>query len=48
MRNVLEFTEADWERPKTLAEEMADLVREMFDGAKPVPTKDVADRLGRN
>lgn len=45
---MVEFTEADLERRKTLAEQLAELVCEMFDGVNPVRTKDVAERLGRN
>ena len=48
MRYVLEFTEADLDRPLTEPEKMAAMVREMFDGKAPVRTKDVAERLGRN
>ena len=47
-RNVVEFTEADLEWRKTLAEQLAELVWKMFDGKNPVRTKDVAERLGRN
>lgn len=45
---MVEFTEADLERRKTLAEQLAEFVCEMFDGVNPVRTKDVAERLGRN
>ena len=48
MPYVLEFTEADLDRPPTEPEKVAGTVREMFDGETPVRTKDVADRLGRN
>ncbi len=48
MPYVLEFTEADLDRPLTEPEKVAGTVREMFDGETPVRTKDVADRLGRN
>ncbi|QEF97895.1 hypothetical protein Mal15_19410 [Stieleria maiorica] len=45
---VLEFTEADLDRPLTEPEKVASTMREMFDGKTPVRTKDFADRLGRN
>ncbi len=48
MPYVLEFTEADLDRPLTEPEKVAETVREMFDGEMPVRTKDVADLLGRN
>lgn len=48
MPYLLEFTEADLDRPLTEPEKMAEMVREMFDGQTPVRTKDVADRLSRN
>jgi len=43
-RDVIEFTKAELNAPKTLAE----LVREMLDGKNSVRTKDVADRFGGN
>ena len=45
---MLEFTEADLDRPLTEPEKMAETVREMLDGKTPVRTKDVAVKLGRN
>lgn len=48
MQWVLEFTEADLDRPLTEPEKVAATVREMFDGETPVRTMDVAERLGRN
>ena len=45
---MIEFTEADLGLRKTLTEQYAELVCEMFDGVNPVRTKDVAERLGRN
>jgi len=47
-RNVIEFTEADLGLRKTLPEQYAELVCEIFDGKNPVRTKEVADRLGRH
>ncbi|MDM4018506.1 hypothetical protein [Roseiconus lacunae] len=41
---VLEFTEADLDRPLTEPEKVAAMVREMFDGETPVRTIDVAER----
>ena len=48
MQYLLEFTEADLERPLTEPEKIAETVREMFDGETPVRTMDVAKRLHRN
>ncbi|GAA4446045.1 hypothetical protein [Novipirellula rosea] len=48
MRYVLEFTEADLDRPPSEPEKVAATVREMFDGETPVRTMDVAEKLGRN
>ncbi|TWU04927.1 helix-turn-helix domain-containing protein [Stieleria varia] len=48
MPYLLEFTEADLDRPLTEPEKMAETVRAMFDGKKQVRTMDVAERLGRN
>jgi hypothetical protein len=48
MPYVLEFTEADLDRPPSEPEKVAGTVCEMFDGETPVRTKHVADRLGRN
>lgn len=48
MPYLLEFTEADLDRPLTEPEKVAETVREMFDGQTPVRTNDVADRLARN
>lgn len=48
MQYLLEFTEADLDRPATEPEKMAETVRAMFDGETPVRTMDVAQRLGRN
>ncbi|MCD0462768.1 helix-turn-helix domain-containing protein [Roseiconus lacunae] len=45
---VLEFTEADLDRPPSEPEKMAETVRKMFDGETPVRTKDVAAKLERN
>ena len=47
-RNVIEFTEADLDLPKTQPEQLAEVVCEMFDGKNPVRTLEVAERLGRN
>ncbi|WP_436714904.1 hypothetical protein U8335_19100 [Roseiconus lacunae] len=41
---VLEFTEAELERPPSEPEKVAATVREMFDGETPVRTMDVAER----
>ena len=48
MRNVLEFTAADLDLPKTRPQELAAKVLEMFDGTNPVRTIDVARVLGRD
>ena len=48
MPYVLEFTEADLDRPLTEPEKVAATVREMFDGETPVRTMDVAEKLDRN
>ena len=48
MQYLLEFTEADLERPFSEPEKLAETVRVMFDGETPVRTMDVAERLQRN
>ncbi|TWT79465.1 hypothetical protein CA13_08660 [Planctomycetes bacterium CA13] len=48
MKYVLEFTDADLDRPLTEPEKMAEVVREMFDGERPVRTKDVAEKRRRD
>ena len=45
---MLEFTEADFERPLMRYEELALKVKEMFDGENPVRTIDVSSTLGRD
>lgn len=48
MQYLLEFTDADLQRPLTEPEKMAETVRAMFDGGTPVRTMDVAEKLDRN
>lgn len=48
MPYLLEFTDADLDRPLTEPEKMAETVQAMFDGETPVRTMDVAERLHRN
>jgi len=48
MQYLLEFTEADLDRPLTEPEKVAATVREMFEGGTPVRTMDVAEKLDRN
>lgn len=48
MPYLLEFTEADLDRPLTVPEKITETVWELFDGKTPVRTKDAADRLARN
>lgn len=48
MHNVIEFTEADLDLPKSEPEQFAATVLSMFDGQNPVRTLDVATAVGRN
>lgn len=48
MRHVLEFSNADLDRPLTSPGAIAETAWEMFDGETPVRTEDAAERLGRN
>jgi hypothetical protein len=47
MKELLTFTEKDFDRPRTRFEEVAATVEEMFDGENPVRTLDVANYVDR-
>jgi hypothetical protein len=47
-QKMLEFTEADFERPLTRYEELAAKVEELFDGKNPVRNIDVSKAMGRD
>lgn len=48
MQNVLEFTEADLDLPRTQPEILAEVALAMFDGTSPVRISDVAEATGGN
>lgn len=47
-QQMLEFTEADFERSLTRYEELAAKVEELFVGKNPVRNIDVSESLGRD